>query len=69
MLVVVTVPTIEPYADIREYAVKLFENHGRGIGEKGKDNGLLILLALKERQRLGRGRLRARAVDHRRLRG
>ena len=32
------------------YAVKLFENHGRGIGEKGKDNGLLILLALDERQ-------------------
>ena len=50
VLVVVTVPTIEPYADIREYAVKLFENHGRGIGEKGKDNGVLILLALKERR-------------------
>ena len=50
VLVVVTVPTIEPYADIREYAVKLFENHGRGIGEKGKDNGILILLALKERR-------------------
>src|SRR4029078_3757438 len=33
-----------------EYAVKLFENQGRGIGEKGKDNGLLILLALKERR-------------------
>ena len=50
VVVVATVPTIEPYGDIREYAVKLFENHGRGIGEKGKDNGLLILLALKERQ-------------------
>ncbi len=50
VLVVVTVPTIEPYADIREYAVKLFENHGRGIGEKGKDNGILILLAPKERR-------------------
>lgn len=50
VLVVVTVPTIEPYGDIREYAVKLFENHGRGIGEKGKDNGILILLALKERR-------------------
>ena len=50
VLVVVTVPTIEPYGDIREYAVKLFENHGRGIGEKGKDNGALILLALKERR-------------------
>jgi uncharacterized protein len=46
--IVATVPTIEPYGDIREYAVKLFENHGRGVGQKGKDNGLLILLALKE---------------------
>jgi uncharacterized protein len=45
VVVVVTVPTIEPYADIREYAVALFANHGRGIGERGKDNGLLILLA------------------------
>ena len=50
VLVVVTVPTIEPYADIREYAVKLFENHGRGIGEKGKDNGVLILLSEVERR-------------------
>ena len=36
VVVVVTVPTVEPYADAREYAVKLFENEGRGIGEKGK---------------------------------
>ena len=50
VVVVATVPTIEPYGDIREYAVKLFENRGRGIGEKGKDNGLLILLAVKERR-------------------
>src|SRR5204863_1627813 len=50
IVVVATVPTVEPYADIREYAVKLFENQGRGIGAKGKDNGLLILLALKERR-------------------
>jgi uncharacterized protein len=50
VLVVATVATIEPYADIREYAVELFENHGRGVGEKGKDNGLLIVLAAKERK-------------------
>jgi uncharacterized protein len=50
VVVVATVPTIEPYAEIREYATKLFENHGRGIGDKGKDNGLLILLAVKERR-------------------
>jgi len=50
VVVVATVPTIEGYGDIREYATKLFENHGKGIGEKGKNNGLLILLALKERR-------------------
>jgi uncharacterized protein len=50
VVVVATVDTIAPYADVREYAVKMFENHGRGIGMKGKDNGVLILLALNERQ-------------------
>ena len=50
VVVVVTVPSFEPYGDIREYAVKLFQNRGRGIGERGKDNGLLVLLALKERR-------------------
>ena len=50
VVVVATIPTIEGYGDIREYAVKMFENHGQGIGDKGKDNGLLILLAIKERK-------------------
>jgi uncharacterized protein len=50
VIVVATVPTLEPYADIAEYAVKMFENGGRGIGQKGKDNGALVVLALKERQ-------------------
>ena len=50
VIAVATVPTVEPYADINEYAVKLFENHGRGIGDKGKDNGVLIVAALKERK-------------------
>ncbi len=39
VVVVATVRTVAPYADIREYALELFENHGRGIGERGKDNG------------------------------
>lgn len=34
--------------DPKTYAVKLFESWG--IGKKGKDNGVLILLALKERR-------------------
>jgi len=50
VVVVATVPTIEPYGDIREYAVKMFANNGKGIGQKYKKNGLLILLALKERR-------------------
>jgi uncharacterized protein len=51
VIVVVTVPTVKPdYADAREYAVKLFENHGRGIGDRQKDNGVLVLLAVQDRQ-------------------
>lgn len=50
VVVVATVDTFQPYADIREYAVKMFENSGRGIGQRGKDNGLLVLLAVKDRQ-------------------
>jgi uncharacterized protein len=49
-VVVAAVDTVAPYADIREYAVKLFENGGHGIGERGKDNGLLVVLAVRDRQ-------------------
>jgi uncharacterized protein len=49
VVVVATVDTIEPYADINEYAVEMFENRGRGIGERGRDNGLLIVVAIKDR--------------------
>jgi uncharacterized protein len=50
VVVVATVPTIEGYTGIEEFAVRMFENGGRGIGQKGKDNGALIVLALKERR-------------------
>ena len=50
VIVVATVPTVEAYGDIREYAVQMFKNGGNGIGDRGKDNGLLVLLALKERR-------------------
>ena len=50
VVVVATVPTFQPYADIHEYAVKMFENHGQGIGERGKDNGLLIVVAVEDRK-------------------
>jgi uncharacterized protein len=50
VVVVATVPTFQPYGDIDTYAVKMFENGGRGIGEKGKDNGLLIVVAVQDRK-------------------
>ena len=50
VVVVATVDTFQPYATIDEYAVKMFQNGGRGIGEKGRDNGLLIVVAVKDRR-------------------
>jgi uncharacterized protein len=50
VVVVATVDTFQPYATIDEYAVKMFQNGGRGIGIKGKDNGVLVLLAVDDRQ-------------------
>jgi uncharacterized protein len=50
VIVVATVKTYKPAADIQSYANEMFENHGRGIGQKGRDNGLLLLLAVDDRQ-------------------
>ena len=47
-VVVVTIGTFAPFGSIEEYALKLFEQ--AGIGKKGQNNGLLILLANTERQ-------------------
>ena len=49
VLVVATVKTFAPAADIRTFATEMFENHGKGIGQKGRDNGLLLLLAVDDR--------------------
>ncbi|MFH1285076.1 MAG: TPM domain-containing protein [Candidatus Micrarchaeota archaeon] len=46
-IAVVTVETVEP-TYIEDYAVKLFEKWG--IGKEKEDNGLLILVAVKERE-------------------
>ena len=43
---VVTIDTTSPL-DIEGYAVKLFEKWG--IGQKGKDNGILLLVAMRDR--------------------
>jgi uncharacterized protein len=48
VVVVATVETYAPFGSLEDYANKLFENHGRGIGEKSKDNGILITVAVKE---------------------
>ncbi|NOT27876.1 MAG: TPM domain-containing protein, partial [Acidobacteria bacterium] len=50
VVVVATVDTFAPYADLREYAVQMFQNGGKGIGQRGKDNGLLVVVAVKDRQ-------------------
>jgi uncharacterized protein len=50
VVVVATVDTFQPYGTIDEYAARMFENGGRGIGEKGRDNGLLVLVAVKDRR-------------------
>ena len=48
-IVVATRPELAPFADERELAVKWFENNGRGIGDKDKDAGVLIVLVPKDR--------------------
>jgi uncharacterized protein len=50
VVVVATTATVEPYADIEEYANTLFENQGRGVGDRQRDNGVLIVLAIEERR-------------------
>lgn len=50
VVVVATIPTFQPYGDIKEYAVKMFENGGKGIGARGKDNGVLVVVAVEDRK-------------------
>ncbi len=47
-IAVVTVESISPYASIEQYSVELAQEWG--VGEEGKDNGVLILLAMEERR-------------------
>ena len=48
VVIVATVPNMEGYGSIEEYATALFAQSG--IGQKEKDNGLLVVLALQERR-------------------
>jgi uncharacterized protein len=49
---VVVVATIKSLAgeDIDQYKERMFRNRGKGIGQAGKDNGLLLLIAVDDRQ-------------------
>src|SRR5262249_35910457 len=49
-IVVATVTSLEGYTGIEELALRMFENHGRGIGRKGKDNGVLIVVVPRDRR-------------------
>jgi len=50
VVVVTTLRTCAPISDVRECSMKVFDNHGKGIGAAGRDNGVLILLAVADRQ-------------------
>jgi uncharacterized protein len=55
-LAVVTIETISPFESIEPYATKLF--NAWGIGQKDKNNGVLLLVVVKERKvriEVGRG--------------
>lgn len=49
VVVVATVDSLQG-EDVYQYAERMFRNRGKGIGQAGKDNGLLVLAALKDRQ-------------------
>ena len=47
-MVVVTVPTIKPFGSANEYATTLYEKWG--IGSTQQDHGMMVLVAVQERQ-------------------
>jgi uncharacterized protein len=49
VVVVATVDSLQG-EDLYGYAERMFRNRGKGIGQTGKDNGLLVLVAVKDRQ-------------------
>ncbi|MFO7730676.1 MAG: TPM domain-containing protein [Spirochaetia bacterium] len=47
-IAVVTIDTVEPYADVDQYSIELAEQWQ--VGQEGEDNGIIFLMALEERQ-------------------
>lgn len=50
VIVVATRQQVAPFMDVRELAVKWYENNGRGIGNRDSDAGVLVLLAVDDRE-------------------
>ena len=50
ILVVATVNSFQPSPSLRAFAAELFKNHGRGIGDAKRNNGLLVALAVHDRE-------------------
>jgi uncharacterized protein len=50
ILVVATANSFQPFPSIGAFANQLFKNHGRGIGDARRNNGLLVVLAVEDRQ-------------------
>ena len=50
VIVVATRPRVAPFMDIRELAVRWFENNGKGIGAKDSDAAVLVVLAVDDRE-------------------
>ena len=49
VIVVATRQQVAPFMDIRELAVRWFENNGRGIGARDTDAAVLVVLAVDDR--------------------
>jgi uncharacterized protein len=50
ILVMVTVTSYQPFPSISAFSAELFKNHGRGIGDATRNNGLLVVLAVRDLQ-------------------
>jgi uncharacterized protein len=50
VIVVATRQQVAPFMDIRELAVRWFANNGKGIGNRDTDAGVLVVLAVDDRE-------------------
>jgi uncharacterized protein len=50
ILVLVTVDSFRPFPSMSAFSSELFKNRGRGIGDGRRNNGLLFVLAVQDRE-------------------